>query len=156
MYNDNPVSIFIVEDNKLFALALKIDIETVFAYIPLNIQLFETGETCMDKFKEKNAQVVILDYHLNSKYPDAVNGIKVLDWIKNENKESLVIMLTANDHIEIAVKAFQHGASDYVVKTDTKFSKIAFSLLNCLNIINAKRDAVKYLRELNEYKQNSK
>ncbi len=153
---ENQISIFIVEDNKVFALALKNEIETIFSNISFKIQLFETGETCMDKFKENHPQVVILDYHLNSKYPDAANGIKVLDWIKKENNETYVIMLTANDHIEIAVKAFQHGASDYVVKTETKFNKISFSLLNCLSIMKAKSESIKYLRELNKYKNNPK
>ncbi|MBC7863356.1 MAG: response regulator [Bacteroidia bacterium] len=88
------VNIFIVEDNKVFTMALKTDIETAFSHLPLTIHTFEAGETCMEKFKEIKPEVVILDYHLNGKYYDAIDGIKVLDWIKKENTESNVIMLT--------------------------------------------------------------
>src|ERR1017187_3516764 len=130
MDTTNQTNIFIVDDNKIFTLALKADIENAFVDMPVKVQSFETGEKCMEKFKEEQPQVVILDYHLNSKYPDAADGITVLDWIKKENNETNVIILTVDDNIDIALKSFQHGASDYVVKTATQFKKINFSLLN--------------------------
>lgn len=149
------ITIFIVEDNKTFALALKIDIERAFVNMNIKIHLFETGEACIEKFKWENPQVVILDYHLNNKYPDAIDGIKVLDWIIKEKSEAFVIMLTHEDDINIAIKSFQHGASDYVVKSDSQFRKITFSLLNFVKIMRAKSDAAKYKRELQKYKENT-
>lgn len=142
------INIFIVEDNKVFAMALKADIETAFANMPIKIQSFETGEACMAKFKEEKPPVVILDYHLNGTNPDAADGIKILDWIKKENTATNVIMLTADDKIEIALKSFHHGASDYVVKTETKFKKINYSLLNIFNMMSAKSEVRKYKRWL--------
>lgn len=97
-------------------------------------------------FKKKKPQVVILDYHLNSKYPDAANGIKVLNWIKKVNMETDVIMLTSDDNIDIAVLSLKHGASDYVVKTETKFRKINYSLFNLFKMIEAKKEAKGYKR----------
>ncbi len=144
MNTKKQISIFIVEDNKVFTMALKADIETSFANKHIEIHSFETGEACMKKFKEENPQVVILDYHLNSKYPDAADGIKILDWIKKENTETNVIMLTINDNIDIASKSFKHGASDYVVKTETQFMKINYSLSNLFKMMNAKSDAKRY------------
>ena len=144
MKKNEQICIFIVEDNKVFALALKADIEAAFSKIPLKILLFVTGETCMLSFKVEKPQVVILDYNLNSKFTDAVNGIKVLDWIKNENPETSVIMLTSEDNVEIALKSFKHGAADYVVKTETKFRKINNSLFNLIKMAEAKKDAKKY------------
>ncbi|HBX49609.1 MAG: hypothetical protein A2275_09795 [Bacteroidetes bacterium RIFOXYA12_FULL_35_11] len=150
---DNHIKIFIVDDNNVFALTLKSDIENTFSIFPIEVKLFESGEICMSELKKENPQIVILDYQLNSRKPDAVDGIKVLDWIKEINDEIFVIMLTGNDHIDIAIKSFQHGASDYIVKTDTQFKKIIFSLSNCFKIIKAKNDSIKYLRELDDYKK---
>lgn len=144
MNSKNKINIFIVEDNKVFTLALKADIETEFANKSITIYSFETGEKCMEKFKEIKPQLVILDFHLNTEYPDAADGIKVLDWIKKQNKETNVIMLTSNDNLDIAIKSFKHGASDYVVKTETQFKKINFSLLNIFKIMKARREAEKY------------
>jgi DNA-binding NtrC family response regulator len=139
-----PINIFIVEDNKVFLLALKADIESAFGNIPIKIHSFETGETCMKKFHDEKPQVVILDYNLNTKYPQAADGLKVLDWIKKEDADTNVIMLTSEDDIDIAVKSFKHGASDYVVKTETKFRKINYSLSNLFKMMEAKNDARKY------------
>lgn len=135
-------NIFIVEDNKLFSMALQSDIENAFSKKEIKIQAFETGETCMLNFKEQKPQIVITDFHLNSKYPDAIDGIKLLDLIKKESPETYVIMLTSEDDINIALKSFHHGASDYVVKTETKFKKIHYSLANIFYIMDAKKEAL--------------
>ena len=144
----NQTNIFIVDDNKVFSLALKADIETAFMNMPLKIYSFETGEKCMERFMQVMPEVVILDYCLNSKTPGAVDGIKVLDWIKKENRETNVIMLTGDDHIDIALRSFHSGASDYIVKTETKFRKINYSLFNIFKMMAAKNEARKYKRML--------
>lgn len=142
--NNNQINIFLVEDNKLFTEALKADIENTFKDMSIKIHSFETGEICMQKFKEEKPQIVILDFSLNSMFPDAADGIKVLDWIKKENPKTNVIMLTSEDHIDIALKAFKHGACDYIVKTETKFKKINYSLFNLFKMIEAKSEAKRY------------
>lgn len=138
------INIFIVDDNKVFSLALKADIESVFENIPIKVYLFETGEKCMRRFLQVMPEFVILDYYLNSKDEAADNGIKILDWIKKENNETNVILLTSDDHIDIALESFKHGASDYIVKTETQFQKINYSLLNFFKIREEKSYAKRY------------
>ncbi|OFX34487.1 MAG: hypothetical protein A2X08_10280 [Bacteroidetes bacterium GWA2_32_17] len=144
MNNKNQINIFIVEDNKVFTLAMKADIETAFPKMLIKIHSFETGEKCMEKFMQVMPEIVILDYHLNSKYPEAADGIKVLDWIKKANYKTEVIMLTRDDNIDIALKSFKHGALDYIVKTETKFRKINYSLFNFFKIMEARRETKIY------------
>jgi len=140
------LTIFVVEDNALFNTALKADIETTFENMNVKVHSFDTGEACMKMFEELKPEVMILDYNLNSKNPNAVDGIKVLDWIKKENHDTNVIILTSDDHIDIAVKAFQHGAADYVVKSETKFKKINYSIFNTIKVLEARSEARKYKR----------
>lgn len=144
MNTKNQINIFIVEDNYVFMLTLKADIETAFINMPIKIHTFETGEKCMKKFKELKPQIVILDYHLNSNNPNAANGITIMDWIKKENPKTYVLILTGDDNIDIALESFKHGASDYIVKTDTKFRKIIYSLFNFFKLIEIKSDARRY------------
>lgn len=144
MSTKKQINIFIVDDNRVFMQALQADIENAFIDRPIKIHLFITGETCMLKFKEIRPQIVILDYHLNSKFPDAADGVKVLDWIRNENTETSIIMLTVDDHIDIAIKSFRHGASDYVVKKEVQGRKIFYSLSNLFKIMEAKSEARRY------------
>lgn len=140
----NQINIFIVDDNKVFSLALKADIENIFSKMSIKVYLFETGEKCMRRFLQVMPEFVILDYYLDSKDTAADNGIKILDWIKKENGETNVIMLTSDDHIDIALESFKHGASDYIVKTETKFKKINYSLLNLFKIMEEKSYAKNY------------
>jgi hypothetical protein len=46
--------------------------------------------------------------------------------------------------MDIAIKSFKHGASDYVVKTETQFMKINYSLLNLFKMVKAKSEAKRY------------
>src|ERR1035437_6562087 len=124
MNTKNQINIFIVEDNKVFEQALKLNIENAFESVPIKIQSFETGEKCMENLMQVKPELVILDYYLNTKYPYAADGIEVLDLIKKENPSTNVIMLTTDDNINTALKSFHHGASDYVVKTGNQFQKI--------------------------------
>ncbi|MHB8260932.1 MAG: SpoIIE family protein phosphatase [Bacteroidia bacterium] len=127
------VDIFIVDDNKIFALALKVAIENAFINKGIKIHTFETGEHCMEKFRQVMPELVILDYHLNSNSPNAEDGLQVLGKMKGINADTSVIMLTNNDHIDIALTSFHHGASDYVVKTDNQFKDINRSIRQIFN-----------------------
>jgi DNA-binding NtrC family response regulator len=138
------INIFIIDDNNVFSLALRANIERTFKELPIKIHLFEIGEKCKSMFKMVIPELVILDYNLNSDHPSASNGLKVLEWIKKENPETCVIMLTSEDSVEIAVKSFQQGASDYVGKTMTQFNKINYSLKNMFKILETKTKARKY------------
>lgn len=146
------IQLFIVEDNQTFAMAMKSDIERAFIKMNVKVHLFTTGEDCIENFKAENPQVIILDYYLNSKYPDAMDGIKVLDLIIKEKKDAFVIMLTRNYDIDIAIKSFKHGASDYIVKSESQFKKITFSLLNFI-IMKAKNDVEKYKQIIQKHKE---
>ena len=141
----NKINIFIVDDDKIFRLALIENIKSAFKKLPVIIYPFETGEECMEKFNIIQPDVVILDYHLNSKYPDAADGIQVLDRIKKENPETNVIMLTIDDNMDVALTSFHHGAVDYVVKkTETQFKKINQSLLNLFKMMEAQSYEKRY------------
>lgn len=142
----DQINIFIVEDNEVFRIALREDIETVFAKKDIKVHSFETGETAMENFSAMKPKIVILDYNLDSKITKAANGLKVLDLIKKEDPETNVILLTSEDNIDIATAAFKHGASDYVVKTETQFAKVNFSLSNLFKKIEVNNEVKKSKR----------
>src|ERR1035437_1539316 len=100
MKTKKQVNVFIVDDNKIFALALKAYIETAFEKMGVKTYSFETGEKCMELFINVLPELVILDYSLNSMSSDAADGLQVLEKIKMSNSETSVIMLTSNDNID--------------------------------------------------------
>ncbi len=123
-------NVFIVDDNKIFALALKAYIENAFENSFFSIYLFETGEKCLEKMMLLKPELVILDFHLNSVSPNAADGLMVLDNIKLINRETTVIMLTSDHNIDTVLASFHHGAVDYIVKTENQFNKIHHSITN--------------------------
>lgn len=135
MNTKNQIDLFIVDDDKMFGQVLKVNIENAFKCVPdLKIEYFETGESCMEKLLQVKPELVVLDYFLNSKHPYALDGIEVLDWIKKENPQTNVIMLTMDDHVNTALNSFRHGASDYIIKTSTQFDPINHSISNILTL----------------------
>ncbi len=107
----------------------------------------------MGKFMEETPQAIILDCYLNCKYIEAIDGIKVLDRIIKKNKEAFVIMLANTKDIDIAIKSFKHGASDYIVKSESQFKKITFSLFNFIKIMKVKSDSEKQKQEFKKYEE---
>ena len=85
----------------------------------LEVFNFETGEDCIAKILEKEPDLVILDYHLDSKDKSAANGIEILKRINKHHPNVKVIMLSGQAKIDVAIECMRFGAIDYVVKGET-------------------------------------
>ena len=142
MAPDNQISIFIVDDDKMLAKALKNEIEKTFPKLNPVISTFESGEECEKSIKTK-PNLAIVDYHLDSKIKNAMNGVKTIDMIKKHSPDTEVIMFTSEEKADIAVKAMQHGAHDYIVKNEHMFRKLNMSLLQCLKLRDLKAEVSK-------------
>jgi two-component system OmpR family response regulator len=64
------------------------------------------------------------DYRLDGIDKNAINGIETLDRIKSYNSDIPVVMLSAQDKIEVAIDCMHHRAFDYVVKSETAFLRL--------------------------------
>ncbi len=71
----------------------------------------ETGEIALEKFKKKKFDLVILDIKL-----PGIQGDKVLEKIRDIDREALVLMITAHGGIESAVQCMKNGAFHYLQK----------------------------------------
>ena len=120
MNKGNKIKLFLVEDDELFLKSLEIDF---LREADFNIETFATGELCMDNLSH-NPDVIILDYFLDSIDSTAMNGIETLDKIKAYNQDIPVVILSAQDKIDVAIKCMHHRAFDYVVKSETAFLRL--------------------------------
>ncbi len=114
------IKVFLVDDDILLLKALQLDFESQDEYV---VQTYKSGEECIENLTE-NPDVIVLDYHLDGFNKDAMNGIQTLDKIKEINPKIPVIILSAQDKIEVAVNCMHHKAFDYVVKSETAFMRI--------------------------------
>ncbi|MDZ4845438.1 MAG: response regulator [Chitinophagales bacterium] len=114
------IKLFLVDDDAVFLKSLEID----FLQFPeFTVETYSTGELCLKNLASQ-PDVIILDYQLDGIDKTAMNGIETLDRIKALNPEIPVIMLSSQDKIEVAVNCMHHKASDYVVKSETAFTRL--------------------------------
>jgi two-component system, OmpR family, response regulator len=113
--------IFVVDDDEMMSMALE-------DYLTRNsmheIHLFSTGEECIRSLRMQ-PDVIILDYNLNTVQKDAADGMKILEAIKELNRNIVVILFSAQDAYSVALKSINKGATEYVIKDKDAFEKIA-------------------------------
>jgi two-component system, OmpR family, response regulator len=117
---NEKVKLFLVDDDAIFLKSLEIEF---LHHADFVIETFATGELCMENISH-NPDVIILDYHLDGINKVAMNGMQTLDKIKAFNPDISVIMLSSQDKIEVAVNCMHHRAFDYVVKSETAFTRL--------------------------------
>jgi two-component system OmpR family response regulator len=86
---------------------------------------FETGEDCIDSLN-KNPDLVILDYFFIKDNKEFMNGMQVLDKIKELKPNTPVIMLSGQDKGEVVLELARKGIDNYIIKDN--------DLINNLNI----------------------
>lgn len=120
MKNNSEVLIFLVDDDALFLKSLEIEFLQETEY---QIKTFVNGDLCIKALSDK-PDIIILDYLLDGIDSHAMNGIETLDKIKEIAPEMPVIILSAQDKIDVAVACIHHKAFDYVVKSETAFIRL--------------------------------
>ena len=75
------------------------------------VDLVENGRKACEKILKEDYQIVLTDIRMPQ-----MDGLQLLDWIREKNKELPVIMITAYADVDSAVRAMKKGAYDYVKK----------------------------------------
>ena len=102
--------------------------------------LAKNAEEAFRQVREQSPDVILLDILL----PD-LDGLKVLERMKQEDPDAMVVMITATRTIKTAVEAMKLGAHDYVTKP---FDVDELRLIVNRALSNqALQKEVKYLRE---------
>ena len=106
---DRVPRILLIEDNANDALAIKIMLES--ADFPFKLEKAETLKSGLDILSEKQIDVILLDLGL----PDS-KGLDTFVNLFDEYPDVPIVMYTGLEDEDIAVKALQKGAQDYLVK----------------------------------------
>lgn len=120
MIEKDKIKLFLVDDDALFLRLMEIEL---LQYPDFIIETFASGELCMESIAQQ-PDIIILDYHLDGSNKNAMNGIDTLHKIKDFNPNIQVVMLSAQDNVDVAIDSVQNRAIDYVVKSDTAFLRI--------------------------------
>jgi DNA-binding NtrC family response regulator len=104
------------------------------------LQAETTTDGVVTKIKSWEPDVVLLDISMPGR-----DGINILKHIKNTDLEAQVVMLTADDTAETAVKAMKIGAADYLTKP-FNIDEVKIVISNVIEKASLKQE-VTYLRK---------
>jgi len=84
-----------------------------------DVTLAESAESGLVLLQEKSFDVVIIDYNL-----PRMNGIGVLEQIREQEINTPTIMVSGQDDIQIVVNAMNLGCMDYLVKDGSSYLEL--------------------------------
>lgn len=84
-----------------------------------NIELFDNGHDCLESLPEMHPDVIFLDYNM-----EGLNGMDVLKKIKEFDKNIVVLFISGQEDIQVAINAMKQGAVDYLVKSSLSTDKL--------------------------------
>jgi two-component system, OmpR family, response regulator len=111
--------IFIVDDDKFYRELLSDYLKTnkLRFDCTFEVQSYQVGELCIDNLHQ-NPDVIVLDYHLNSKYSDVMNGMELYKEVLSKCKTAKVIFVSSESNLQIVSRLFDFGIEDYIIKNE--------------------------------------
>lgn len=132
----NNATILVVDDEKEYLNLLKSILEDE-GY--KNVLTLDNPHKVLRTIQENKVDLILLDVYMTD-----LNGLDVLENISHQNPQIPVIMVTAVDELEIALKAIKLGAYEFIVKpidTDRLFLTMARALEK--RILNLELDSLR-------------
>ena len=109
MNPNHDFSIFLVDDDPFFLNVCEQYLQNL-GYT--NISQFQSSTEFINNL-QKLPDLVLLDYNM-----DSLNGIETLKKIKRFNPNALVVFISGQEKIDVAVNALKYGALDYILKNE--------------------------------------
>ncbi|RIK67058.1 MAG: DNA-binding response regulator [Planctomycetota bacterium] len=122
--------ILIIEDEKLIRWSLRQRLQDE-GYL---VEEAETAAEGLEKWSSITCDLVMLDYKLPDK-----TGLEVLQTIREQDQDVVVLMMTAYSSVESAVQAMKLGAYDYVSKP-FQMDAIVLTVSKALQTTQLKRE----------------
>lgn len=107
--NDTIIKVMIADDHVMMREGIKQLLE-----FDGSIEVIEEandGVECIEKLKKVNPDVLLLDINMPN-----MNGIEVLQKIRNKNMNIKVLILTVHNEVEYLLKAVDIGVDGYLLK----------------------------------------
>ncbi len=125
--------ILIIDDDELVCKTL----QRVLVKLDYQIDICLEGEKAVDKVKEFDPDLILLDIYLTT-----VNGLELLNIFQKNFFETPVIMITGYSDVTIAVKAMKSGAYDFLLKP-IDIDQLKIIIEKALSNINLKKEVDK-------------
>ena len=132
--------VFLVDDDPFF-------LNTLYYFLTdslppqIKIKTFSSAEECLAAMNEK-PHIIVLDYMLNTETSKskAMDGLSALKKINHVSAETFVIILSAQDNIDVALDTLKEGAYDYLSKSETAFLRLKTMIKNIAETISQNKE----------------
>lgn len=145
----STITLYVADDEQLFQLLL----EKNLSHMGWTVTVFPTAEQLLARQMEAPADIILTDYRMGG-----MDGLGLLEKIREQWPASEVILFTGFATVELAVEALRHGAFDLLTKP-IDFKRLEEVLENCARRILYAREnrelrrVVEKLTELNHQKE---
>jgi putative two-component system response regulator len=107
MSNNSSGRIFVVDDDR-FVLE---SVTTLLTEYGFSVRAFSDGRDAVKHFVMEPVDLVLTDINM-----PIMDGLELLETIRRLDKETPVILMTAYADLDVAVRAIQKGAFDFIIK----------------------------------------
>jgi CheY-like chemotaxis protein len=138
----------LVEDNDFFAKTLAIFLRNK----GYEVQTFASGEEMISSWEE-DPDIILLDYYIETRQGVAMNGDKILHFIRRISKNLPVVILTSNEDISEATTMLKKGAVDYILKDNELQHNLEKTLVQILEARQLRQEISENRLKIKKYRQ---
>ena len=133
--------IYSVEDDAIFRRMIGYKISMNVDY---EVQLFEDAKSLISALSFR-PDVLILDLNL----PD-MGGMELFEKVKEQSPFTQIIIVSAQDDIEIALSLLKKGAFDYIVKNEQTLDRLWKTLIQAVEKVDSTKELQQVCQEVNQ------
>ena len=104
---EKKLQIMIIDDEPIVGKRLR----PALTKFGIEVEVFEDSAKAKDRLKEKNFDIVVTDVRM-----DKLDGIQILEYIRECCDHTKVIIITGYATVEVAQEALAKGAFDFIAK----------------------------------------
>ena len=142
--NRKPGNILIIDDDRDILLTARVILKKQFG----NIQTETDPGNIISRIQGDSFDVILLDMNFSAGATSGKEGLKWLREIIQTNPTAHVVMMTAYGDIDLAVKAMQDGATDFIVKPWDN-QKLLATVINAYRLHQSRKE-IQALRKKQE------
>jgi DNA-binding NtrC family response regulator len=94
-----------------------------------DIHVFEDGEQCMRALLDTQIKpdVILMDFDM-----PPTNGLEIISRIRSVNTNQMVVMISSQGSIQVAVDAMKYGVLDYIIKDGSELDRLTVAINSVL------------------------
>lgn len=125
LFGAQKFSVFLLDDNRLYLKGLQKHLENKLGE-QVKIKSFLTSDDLIAAMKD-GPNVVVVDYHLDEK--SSVEGLSLVSNLSRLYPETEIIVLTSEENVDVALRCYDEGASNFIKKNLNAIEHVVKELL---------------------------